>query len=260
MAAANLTLRSFAQYGTRPHRSTSRLRSLALASYRTTGSGSVGATFQLGGKLGVGRCGGIEKTSLISLTSEQRRTRPHYLNLAELGRERQAWRRRLFGRAPKARYRVPFSAAAISSRCVGRPCPKLKIVPPCWLSPMALAQIACCPAISRADSFYWNVDVRCPLLRSNKVAEVPTIRRSPSMGYSRHKGRGVSNEEAGRCRRTADTVLRAFGRLSTGRLRRPAERSPGRSAPSLAVRRALGDQRSRPRSFRSSLRRARRGG
>src|ERR1700739_1169320 len=26
---------------------------------------------------GVGRCGGIEKTSLISLTSEERRTRPH---------------------------------------------------------------------------------------------------------------------------------------------------------------------------------------
>jgi len=26
---------------------------------------------------GVGGCGGIEKTSLISLTSEDRRTRPH---------------------------------------------------------------------------------------------------------------------------------------------------------------------------------------
>ena len=37
----------------------------------------MGAAFQLGGKLGVGRCGGIEKTSLISLTSEERRTRPH---------------------------------------------------------------------------------------------------------------------------------------------------------------------------------------
>ena len=34
-------------------------------------------TFQLGGKFGVGRCGGIEKTSLISLTSEERRTRPN---------------------------------------------------------------------------------------------------------------------------------------------------------------------------------------
>ena len=31
----------------------------------------------LGAKFGVGRCGGIEKTSLISLTSEERRTRPH---------------------------------------------------------------------------------------------------------------------------------------------------------------------------------------
>jgi hypothetical protein len=46
------------------------------ATDRTTGSRSVGAAFQLGGKLGVGRCGGIEKTSLISLTSEERRTRP----------------------------------------------------------------------------------------------------------------------------------------------------------------------------------------
>ncbi|HEY4048323.1 MAG TPA: SOS response-associated peptidase family protein [Acidobacteriaceae bacterium] len=37
---------------------------------RTTGSGTVGATFQLGAMFGVGRCDGIEKTSLISLTSE----------------------------------------------------------------------------------------------------------------------------------------------------------------------------------------------
>jgi hypothetical protein len=29
-------------------------------------------TFQLGAVFGVGRCGGIEKTSLISLTSEER--------------------------------------------------------------------------------------------------------------------------------------------------------------------------------------------
>jgi hypothetical protein len=42
-----------------------------------TGRESVGATFQLGGKFGVGRSGGIEKTSLISLTSEERRARPH---------------------------------------------------------------------------------------------------------------------------------------------------------------------------------------
>jgi hypothetical protein len=42
----------------------------------------VGAAIQLGGKFGVGRCGGIEKTSLISLTPEERRTRPH-IHLAE---------------------------------------------------------------------------------------------------------------------------------------------------------------------------------
>jgi len=41
------------------------------------GEGSVGATFQLGAMFGVGRCGGVEKTSLISLTSEERWTRPH---------------------------------------------------------------------------------------------------------------------------------------------------------------------------------------
>jgi hypothetical protein len=49
--------------------------------------GSVGAVFQLGAMLGVGRCGGIEKTSLISLTSEERWVRPHikpeYLGGAE---------------------------------------------------------------------------------------------------------------------------------------------------------------------------------
>ena len=53
------------------------VRFYPLASNRTTGSGSVGAAFQLGGKFGVGRCGGIEKTSLISLISEERCTRPH---------------------------------------------------------------------------------------------------------------------------------------------------------------------------------------
>ena len=37
----------------------------------------MGATFQLGAMLGVRRCGGIENTSLISLTSEERRARPH---------------------------------------------------------------------------------------------------------------------------------------------------------------------------------------
>jgi hypothetical protein len=62
----------------------SRLRSPALASKRTTGRGSVGATFQLGGKFGVGRSGGIEKTSLISLASEERRTRPHITGFPKL--------------------------------------------------------------------------------------------------------------------------------------------------------------------------------
>jgi hypothetical protein len=37
----------------------------------------IGAAFQLGAMLGVGRCAGIEKTSLISLTSDERRARPH---------------------------------------------------------------------------------------------------------------------------------------------------------------------------------------
>src|SRR5690348_13317482 len=74
---ANPTLMSFAQNGTRPQRMTSRLRCPALVLCRTTGKSSVGAAFQLAGMLGVGRSGGIEKTSLISLTSEERRARPH---------------------------------------------------------------------------------------------------------------------------------------------------------------------------------------
>ena len=49
-------------------------------SQRTTGSWSVGATFQLAGKFGADRCGGIENTSLISLTSEERRTRLHMIS------------------------------------------------------------------------------------------------------------------------------------------------------------------------------------
>jgi hypothetical protein len=69
---AKPTLVSFAQNGTRPQRIASKLRSPAFASYRTTGSGSVGGTFQLGAMFGVGRSGGIEKTSLISLTLEER--------------------------------------------------------------------------------------------------------------------------------------------------------------------------------------------
>jgi hypothetical protein len=65
----------FAQNGARPERIKSKVRSPALASKRTIGNWSVAAAFQLGGKFGVGRCGGIEKTSLISLTSEERRAR-----------------------------------------------------------------------------------------------------------------------------------------------------------------------------------------
>ena len=57
----------------------SKLRSLARRSYLTTFSRSVGAPFQVCGKLGVGRSGGIEKTSLISFTSEVRRTRPRMM-------------------------------------------------------------------------------------------------------------------------------------------------------------------------------------
>jgi hypothetical protein len=55
----------------------SRLRCRSFGLKRTIGRESVGATFQLGGKLGVGRSGGIRKTSLIWLTSEDRRARPH---------------------------------------------------------------------------------------------------------------------------------------------------------------------------------------
>src|SRR6516162_9625142 len=87
---AKPTLRSLAHNGTRPQRRRSRLRSPALRSYRTTGSKSVGAAFQLGGKLGLGRCGGIEKTSLISLTSEERWTRPHMLRLSPATAQAQA--------------------------------------------------------------------------------------------------------------------------------------------------------------------------
>jgi hypothetical protein len=71
------TLMSFAQNGTSPQRAKSRLRCPAFGSSRTIGNWSVGAAFQLGGKFGVGRSGAIEMTSLISLTSEERRTRPH---------------------------------------------------------------------------------------------------------------------------------------------------------------------------------------
>jgi hypothetical protein len=55
----------------------SRLRCWSFGLKRTIGSGSVGATFQLGGKFGAGRSGGIPNAILISLTSEERRERPH---------------------------------------------------------------------------------------------------------------------------------------------------------------------------------------
>src|SRR5215472_17576565 len=65
----------------RPQRSKSRLRCPAFRSKRTTGRESVGATFQLGGKFGIGRSGGIRNATLISLTSEERRARPHMVDL-----------------------------------------------------------------------------------------------------------------------------------------------------------------------------------
>src|SRR5205807_10564690 len=52
----------------RPHRMRSRVRCPAFGSYRTMGKLSVGATFQLGGKFGVGYSGGTRKAILISLT------------------------------------------------------------------------------------------------------------------------------------------------------------------------------------------------
>ena len=62
------------------HSVRSEMVEVSLGSKRTMGSWSVGAVFQLGAKFGVGRCGGIEKTSLISLASEERRTRPHMIS------------------------------------------------------------------------------------------------------------------------------------------------------------------------------------
>src|SRR5712691_13265869 len=73
----NPILMSFAQYGTRPHRIRSSVRDPALGSYRTMGRLSVGATFQLGAKLGVGYSGGIRKAILISDTSVSSLARPH---------------------------------------------------------------------------------------------------------------------------------------------------------------------------------------
>ena len=48
----------------------SRLRCPSLGLKPTIGRESVGATFQLGGKFGAGRSGGIPNAILISLTSE----------------------------------------------------------------------------------------------------------------------------------------------------------------------------------------------
>src|SRR5215831_8148688 len=74
---AKPTLMSLAQNGTRPQRMTVRPRSWSLGLKPTIGSGSVGATFQLAAKFGIGRSGRIAKRILISLTSEERRARPH---------------------------------------------------------------------------------------------------------------------------------------------------------------------------------------
>src|SRR5437867_2085928 len=65
------------QNGTRPQRITWRLRRWSFTSSRTIGSGSVGAPFQLAAKCGVGRSGGRPNAIVISLTSEDRRARPH---------------------------------------------------------------------------------------------------------------------------------------------------------------------------------------
>src|SRR5580704_11028889 len=64
-------LMSLAQYGTRPHRIRSRARAPALASYRTIGRLSVGATFKLGAIL-------IADTSVSSFA------RPHICHVVQL--------------------------------------------------------------------------------------------------------------------------------------------------------------------------------
>jgi len=104
---AKPTLMSFAQNGTSPQRITSKLRSPAVGSKRTTGSGPVGAMLQLGAMFGVGRSGGTEKTSLISLTSEERRTRPHMVaSIAGPGRGPSSYHRN--GKVPfKYSFPVP---------------------------------------------------------------------------------------------------------------------------------------------------------
>src|SRR3984893_13593656 len=88
---------SSAQYGTSPHRSRSSVRCWTFGSYRTIGRLSVGATFQLGAKFGVGYSGGIRNAILISETSVSSLARPHIRYLSrphtkrsyayEIGRE-----------------------------------------------------------------------------------------------------------------------------------------------------------------------------
>jgi hypothetical protein len=62
-----------------PHKSS--VRDPAFWSYRTMGRLSVGATFQLGAKFGVGYSGGIRNAILISDTSVSSLARPHMLRL-----------------------------------------------------------------------------------------------------------------------------------------------------------------------------------
>ena len=65
------TLISFAQNSTSPHRITSKLCSPALHRSGPPGAGRSAPHSNSARSWGVGRCGGIEKTSLISLTSRR---------------------------------------------------------------------------------------------------------------------------------------------------------------------------------------------
>src|SRR5580700_1581397 len=84
----NPILMSLAQYGTRPHRIRSSVRCWTFGSYRTIGRLSVGATFQLGAKFGVGYSGGIRNAILISETSVSSLARPHMPYLPRPHRKR----------------------------------------------------------------------------------------------------------------------------------------------------------------------------
>src|SRR5262249_49200670 len=70
-------LMSFAQYGIKPQRIRSRVRCPSFGLWRTIGKLSVGATFQLGGRFGVGYSGGTRNAILISLTSPSSLALPH---------------------------------------------------------------------------------------------------------------------------------------------------------------------------------------